>query len=537
MLPQRLINLKQSVRLNSTVALTKKEEYYKKQNTSALEVNEKPLGWDQAKPFESIPGPKPLPGIGNIFRFFPGGKYYGLNLLQFQKRLTEEYGSCVMLKGMPGSISEILMTFDPSDIETIFRVEGTWPIRHGMDSFRYYRGAIKKDLFQGVIGLLSLGGEEWAKIRSMVNPLLMQPKIVKQYIGNMNIIADGLLERVNLLAAQNKEMPEDFLMLLHKWALESVAVVAIDERLGCLDPNLPPDSPQNKYVDSVLEMLDLVYYLDILPSMWKYYSTKRWKRFVRLMDYITETNIAYLEKCKEKIEKNPHKSEEDMSVLEKLIKKDKTIALVMIMDMLIAGVDTTGKTMGAALYYLAKNPDKQEILRQEAIRILPSKNTAVTKEMLENAAYLKAVFKETTRIAPIATGTVRKIAKDAVIAGYQVPKGTQVSSAQLFVATSNKFVKRPLEFIPERFLRNEKDSELSYKNMHSFAYLPFGFGPRTCIGKRLANMELEVGLLKLVRNFKFDWPHEDIPFNSKLLYGIDGPLKLHITPLDNKINE
>lgn len=55
---------------------------------------------------------------------------------------------------------------------------------------------------------------------------------------------------------------------------------------------------------------------------------------------------------------------------------------------------------------------------------------------------------------------------------------------------------RPMEFIPERFLKTT-EGELSYKNTHSFVYSPFGFGPRSCIGKRLANLELEVLLSKV----------------------------------------
>ncbi|KAJ8930118.1 hypothetical protein NQ314_017114 [Rhamnusium bicolor] len=82
----------------------------------------------------------------------------------------------------------------------------------------------------------------------------------------------------------------------------------------------------------------------------------------------------------------------------------------------------TGKTMAAALYFLAKYPKKQKRLREEVLKNLPEKNSPVTKEILSKSAYLKAVIKETTRIAPIAIGTLRTSVKDLVLSGYQIPK-------------------------------------------------------------------------------------------------------------------
>lgn len=171
--------------------------------------------------------------------------------------------------------------------------------------------------------------------------------------------------------------------------------------------------------------------------------------------------------------------------------------------------------MAAALYFLAKNPEKQEKLRNELRTYLPSKESAVTKDMLRQSPYLKAVIKETTRIAPISIGNLRRTIKDTVLSGYQIPKGVSKTLAfsacfSIFVSgfqtevlcvnivpsfDENHFIKAN-EFIPERWLRTTED-ELSYKNVHQFVFLPFGFGPRSCIGKRLANLELEVGLSKV----------------------------------------
>lgn len=67
----------------------------------------------------------------------------------------------------------------------------------------------------------------------------------------------------------------------------------------------------------------------------------------------------------------------------------------------------------------------------------------------------------------------------------------------LFMCTEiDKYFKKPKEFIHERYLRSTK-GELSHKNAHPFAWLPFGFGPRSCVGQRLAQMEVEVAIARV----------------------------------------
>lgn len=112
----------------------------------------------------------------------------------------------------------------------------------------------------------------------------------------------------------------------------------------------------------------------------------------------------------------------------------------MTLDMLMAGIDTvgnpdilkqnvtnvlfqTGKIIGAGLYYLATDKESQSKLRKELLKLLPSKNSPITNEVLDQAHYLKAVVKEITRLATIAIGNVRTSVKDTVLSGYQIPEG------------------------------------------------------------------------------------------------------------------
>lgn len=146
--------------------------------------------------------------------------------------------------------------------------------------------------------------------------------------------------------------------------------------------------------------------------------------------------------------------------------------------------------MAFLLYALATNPEKQEILRKEIVGVLPDKGSPITDQTLLNLPYLRACMKEASRMRATVIGTARRLPVDTVIAGYQFPKNNDISMGQMITSTSDKYFKKPNEFIPERFLKSQHCPEL--KSQHPFAFLPFGFGPRMCIGRRLAELEVQI---------------------------------------------
>lgn len=77
-------------------------------------------------------------------------------------------------------------------------------------------------------------GENWFKFRTVVNPVLMQPRVTVQYVSNMDLVAQEFVENMKKMALKdpNRQMPKDFENELNKWALESISLIAIDKRLG-----------------------------------------------------------------------------------------------------------------------------------------------------------------------------------------------------------------------------------------------------------------------------------------------------------------
>jgi cytochrome P450 family 12 len=205
---------------------------------------------------------------------------------------------------------------------------------------------------------------------------------------------------------------------LNEWSLESIGLIALDARLGILDD--PNETKVNRLIKHIFQA---TYDYDIQPSVWRYFQTPGFKRVMELYEETAEEIKKYVMLAVEKFEKNPSPDDHERGILEKLIKIDKNIGIAMAEDMLLAGVDTTSSAMVAVLYNLAQNPDKQDILRQEILRILPEKDSKLSATSFNEVPYLRAVIKESLRLRPVVNGNMRKADNDIVLQGYKIPKG------------------------------------------------------------------------------------------------------------------
>lgn len=106
--------------------------------------------WKNAKPYSEIPGPSTF---GMIKHFGPGGKYNNLNAIELMSTFQKDYGQIAKLPGFFGK-RDLLFLFDPNDFELVFRTEGKYPVRRGLDTLEYFRSVYRKDWFEKNIGLV-----------------------------------------------------------------------------------------------------------------------------------------------------------------------------------------------------------------------------------------------------------------------------------------------------------------------------------------------------------------------------------------------
>ncbi|XP_017480601.1 PREDICTED: probable cytochrome P450 12c1, mitochondrial [Rhagoletis zephyria] len=333
------------------------------------------------------------------------------------------------------------------------------------------------------------------------------------------------------------EVPDNFLTDINRFNFESVAVVALDHEFGLIRKN--PDSMEARQLfDNLTAFIKCLYDLGIKPSLYKYIRTPTYRRFEKISDTIFDLTNRYANEAIARMQQNPCKEGEERSVLEKLIKIDRKIAIIMAMDMLMAGVDTTSSALSAVLLCIAKNPEKQHKLREELLKVLPHRDDHFTIENMKHLPYLRACIKESLRTYPISFGNMRETGADLALSGYRVPKGTRVFINSNLLLSEEKFFPRSREFLPERWLRQQDDmtggdEKLIADNLSKFIFLPFGFGPRSCVGKRIVELELEMSLGNVVRHFEIEFNyHSEKPFANHLLNTPQIPLKFKFTDVN-----
>ncbi|KAJ9577523.1 hypothetical protein L9F63_005896, partial [Diploptera punctata] len=164
----------------------------------------------------------------------------------------------------------------------------------------------------------------------------------------------------------------------------------------------------------------------------------------------------------------------------------------------LAGFETSSTTMTFCLYEMACNPDIQTRLRKEIDSMLAKNNGELTYEAVHDMAYLDKVVNETLRKYPPVTVLTRECTQTIKLRDTDlvVDKGTQIFLPIYALHHDPKYYPNPEKFDPERF--NEEEVN---KRPH-FAYLPFGEGPRLCIGMRFGLMQTKVGLISLLSNYE-----------------------------------
>lgn len=466
------------------------------------------------KPFDALPGPVSLPIIGTVWQFLlegllPGAKPIGKRILDRPSQRIQQYGKTYRIQ-LSGKRS-IVNISDPDDVKKVFRAEPKFPKRFDIPVLDHYRKTHEKSP-----GVFFANYEEWYKYRSVISKRMLRPKEVAEYVPTFNEIISEFIARLRRIRdVSGTEREHEILHLdneLFKWSFESVADVLFDRRFGCLQQEMNREAQE--FINAISIFLNNLIPVSLLPvALYKIYETRRYKDFVNGFDKMHELAEMFIaEKIKELREKEQgHAPGSDVDggrevFFEFLLASDKLTEddlLASVIDLLFAGVDTTSNTMQWALYLLAKNPSKQANLHQEVASVLEQADQ-LDVHTLAQMPYLKACIRETLRLYPVLSTMNRKLSQDTVLGGYSIPAQTQVMFSTYYMSRSEEFFPDAASFKPERWLRDARSTPTEVSS--AFASIPFGFGTRMCLGRRIAELEMHLLLARLVQEFHLNYP-------------------------------
>ncbi|XP_055701821.1 cytochrome P450 6j1-like [Phlebotomus papatasi] len=169
----------------------------------------------------------------------------------------------------------------------------------------------------------------------------------------------------------------------------------------------------------------------------------------------------------------------------------------------VDGYETSSTSMSFAMWHLARNPDIQERLYEDISEVLQKHGNEFSYEAINEMEYLNMVMQETMRLNTIILSMHRKCRKPYTLPqlpGQEKPfviqPGTPVLIPVYAIHHDPEFYPDPYVFNPLRFTEEER------KNRPRCAYLPFGEGPRLCVGKNLGVMQFKFGIASIIKNFK-----------------------------------
>lgn len=162
------------------------------------------------------------------------------------------------------------------------------------------------------------------------------------------------------------------------------------------------------------------------------------------------------------------------------------------MTLIFAGHETTANALVWAWYLLAKNPDKAAALREELDQAQQGRRIEVSD--LPSLPYLEQTVKEAMRLIPSVWAYARETIRDVQIGDYFFPKHSTVVVSPFALGRNPKYFEEPLSFRPERWTREFE------RDLPKGAYVPFAAGPRVCLGKQFAMMEMRMILGTLMQN-------------------------------------
>lgn len=441
------------------------------------------------KSLKDMPGPSTM---SNLIEFFWKDGFSRIHEIQMEH--SKKYGKIFKSRFGPQLVVSVA---DRDLVAEVLRAEGVAPQRANMESWKEYR-----DMRGRATGLISAEAEDWLKMRSVLRQLVMRPRDVAVFSDDVNQVVDDLVKRVSILRTQETDGATVLNVndLFFKYAMEGVAAILYECRLGCLEDQIPKDTQD--YISALHLMFSsfkTTMYAGAIPKWLRPIIPKPWEEFCHSWDGLFQFSLIHVDKRLAAIKAQLERGEEVKGGLltHMLVTKEMTIEEIYanVTEMLLAGVDTTSFTLSWATYLLARHPQVQEQIYTEVTNTL-GPGTIATADDVSRLPLIRGLVKETLRLFPVLPGNGRITQDDLVVGGYFIPKGTQLALCHFSTSMDGENFPDPEDFRPERWIRKD-----STDRVDNFGSIPFGYGIRSCIGRRIAELEMHLALTRLIQKF------------------------------------
>uniref|UniRef100_A0A674P4L2 unspecific monooxygenase n=1 Tax=Takifugu rubripes TaxID=31033 RepID=A0A674P4L2_TAKRU len=430
-----------------------------------------------------IPGPMPLPFIGTMWNLLKGN-------MVFDRECQSKYGD---VWGVFEGRTPVLMVSDPGMIKTIL-VKECYSV---FTNHRIFSGPLETSVF-------SAKDETWKRMRTSISPCF----------------TSGRLRQVSW-TSHLKSASWDLNCL--KYVLfgpYSLDVIASSSFSVDADSINNPDDP---FIINIKKVLNLNFWLLLIKNVLPFSSYLF--EFLHI-DIIPRSIVDYFFNLIKQLKAQHDQSVRDFlhvmiqnEIPQSEIKSDQdqppkglTEQEILSQSVLFifGGYDTTTITITYLLYNLAINPDVLQILHSEIDSNFP-KDTPFSYEDLVGFQYLDQVLNESQRLIPTAPALERFCKKTVQIHGLTIPEGTVVAVPVHLLHKDPRFWSSPEEFRPERFSKD------NIEEVNPYAFMPFGLGPRNCIGMRYAILVMKMILVRVLQSYtvetckdtmiplEFDW--------------------------------
>jgi cytochrome P450 len=333
-------------------------------------------------------------------------------------------------------------------------------------------------------GLLTSEGELWRKQRRTIQPVFQHKRIATQ--------ADAIVEEgaklVARLRATEGGNPVDVLAEMTGLTLGVLGRTLLDADLGAFD------SAGNSFEAVQDQAMFEMETMGLVPTWVPLPKQRRFRRaradLTRIVAALVEQRLA-----------NPQDNGDD--VLTRLIvstreEPDVRVGKQRMRDelitLLLAGHETTASTLGWTLYLVDRHPEVQARLHDEAVTVLGDRLPSYPD--LNRLRYTGMVLQEAMRLYPPVWILTRKAVRDDEVGGYYVPAGSDVLICPYTMHRHPDFWPEPERFDPDRF---DPDRTVSRPR---YAHIPFGAGPRFCVGNHLGLMEATLVTAMIARELR-----------------------------------